>query len=183
MEHQNPSQFRRVKGLAPILMRILPPMLAKIGLTMVEIERSDVHSDDHFFFRLKECNPKLHFMVDECMLEVSISHRKEVLDTLGVIGIPWVFKRDGMYFGHWDGTTRYGGPHESVEKLMKCYLPKRLHRWLKRMPPDSVIHMYKEKATGNSWARVVHSRRPAFPAERKYLIAEQKFWVRPQEEP
>lgn len=168
-------QYKRVKKLAPALKEILPVMFKNIGLTMTNVRIGN--SGWNVFFRIKEFSQRLHFDYDGFCIEISVYHHGQHMDYLLVVGVPWVYKKDGKFYAHWTALRRLGGPYNSIEKLMKRYLQGRLRQWIKTMLPETSVHMYRSIGSKeDSWARIVNSQNPPRPDESADFLGKINIW-------
>lgn len=169
----SPLQPVEPRQLAKALKNILPEMFKSIGLTMID---SKIEDSGYFSFRIKEFNKKLLFDYDGSYIELVVYHRHQFIDYLMVIAVPLVSAQNNNYYAHWSGKARFMGPFSSIEKLMKHYLPRQLRSWIKKMLPETSIHIYRSSSKGFTMAKLVNSSNPPFPEDQEYLSGEMVFW-------
>lgn len=159
--------------LAAALQNIIPAMFLKIGLTTVMIGSADAAG---FSFRVRECNRNLQFSYDGLEIEIQVFYRGNCIDLLPMLAVPLVSTANGRYYAHWLEKPGLTGPFKSIEALIKRYLPLQLARWIKKVPPDTSVHIYLSETNGWSLAKIVNSSRPPHPADEPFLRSILRLW-------
>ncbi|MBF0502993.1 MAG: hypothetical protein HQM09_22855 [Candidatus Riflebacteria bacterium] len=165
-------RLKEVGKLSPILIKILPDMFKAIGLTMTHIK--SINPGYGFAFRIKEFNSKISCDFDGFILEFAVRYNGQFIDYISMIGVPWVYRDDFKFYANWTAKDDFGGPYDSIEALMKRYIPNQLRLWIKRMLPETSIHVYE--SDGCTWAKLINSNCPPHPGEKERYVGELKLW-------
>ena len=159
--------------LAAALQNIIPAMFLKIGLTTVMSRSADAAG---FSFRVREFNRNLLFSYDGLGIEMLVFYRRNCIDLLPMLAVPMVSEQGGRYYAHWLEKPGLTGPFKSIEALMKRYLPIQLVRWIKKVPPDTSVHIYLSETNGWSQAKIVNSSRPPHTTDKPFLRSILRLW-------
>lgn len=124
---------------------------------------------------MSEFNSNLVFSYDGLYIEAAIYYRKSCIGFLPVLGVPLVSEEGGRYYAHWEEEKpKFTEPFNSIEELMKHYLPTQLASWIKKVPPDTFLYIYM--TTCLSMVKIVNSSCPPNSAHKPFLRSILKLW-------